>query len=131
MFPDRSREQIFTRLSDRYAENIVGLAWFLPVRSDGPAYFDMSVVFGLIGQGLEPTIYHTRGKHANQYTTDAVFILCIIKMTDILPITMNKLFSIVIFLPTFLPLRASYHTLIKTQTSLICTFIFNITYTLN
>jgi hypothetical protein len=33
LFPDRSREQIFTGLSDRYAENIVGPAWFLPVRS--------------------------------------------------------------------------------------------------
>jgi hypothetical protein len=42
--PDRSREQFFTGLSDRYAENIVGPAWFLPVRSDRPAYFDMSVV---------------------------------------------------------------------------------------
>ena len=43
LFPDQSREQIFTGLSDRYAENIVGPAWFLPVRSDGLAYFDMSV----------------------------------------------------------------------------------------
>jgi hypothetical protein len=43
LFPDRSREQIFTGLSDRYAKNIVGPAWLLPVRSDGPAYFDMSV----------------------------------------------------------------------------------------
>ena len=29
-----SREQIFTRLSDRYAENIVRLTLFFPVRSD-------------------------------------------------------------------------------------------------
>jgi hypothetical protein len=43
LFPDRSREQIFTGLSDWYAENVVGPAWFLPIRSDGPAYFDMSV----------------------------------------------------------------------------------------
>ena len=44
LFPDRSREQIFAGLSDRYAENIVGPAWFLPVGSDGAAFFDMSVV---------------------------------------------------------------------------------------
>jgi hypothetical protein len=30
------------------------------------------IVFGLTRLGLEPTIYHTRGKHANHYTTDAV-----------------------------------------------------------
>jgi hypothetical protein len=27
-------------------------------------------VFGLTQSGLEPTIYHIRGKHANHYTTD-------------------------------------------------------------
>ena len=27
------------------------------------------IVFGLTRQGLEPTIYHTRGEHANQYAT--------------------------------------------------------------
>jgi hypothetical protein len=27
-------------------------------------------VFGLTRSGFEPTIYHTRGEHANQYTTD-------------------------------------------------------------
>jgi hypothetical protein len=31
------------------------------------------IVFGLTRPGLEPTIYHTRGEHANHYTTDAVF----------------------------------------------------------
>jgi len=30
------------------------------------------IVFGLARPGLEPTIYRTRGKHANDYTTDAV-----------------------------------------------------------
>ena len=29
-------------------------------------------VFGLTRPGLEPTIYHTRGEHANHYTTDVV-----------------------------------------------------------
>jgi hypothetical protein len=29
------------------------------------------IVFGLIRSGLEHTIYHTRGEHANYYTTDA------------------------------------------------------------
>ena len=46
-FPVWSREQIFTRLSDRYAENIVGPAWLVPVRSNGPAYFDMSALLTL------------------------------------------------------------------------------------
>jgi hypothetical protein len=31
-------------------------------------------VFGLIRTGLEPTIYRSRGKHVNHYTTDAVQI---------------------------------------------------------
>ena len=44
LFHDRSREQIFTGISDRYAKIIVGPARFLPVRSDGPAYFNISVV---------------------------------------------------------------------------------------
>ena len=30
------------------------------------------IFFGLIRPGLEPTIYHTPGKHNNRYTTDAV-----------------------------------------------------------
>jgi hypothetical protein len=32
------------------------------------------IVFGLTPPGLEPTIYRTRGEHANHYTTDAVFL---------------------------------------------------------
>ena len=31
------------------------------------------IVFGLQLPGLEPTIYRTRGEHANHYATDAVF----------------------------------------------------------
>ena len=30
------------------------------------------LVFGLTQPGLKFTIYHTRGEHANHYTTDAV-----------------------------------------------------------
>ena len=30
------------------------------------------IIFGLTRPGLEPTIYRTRGEHANHYTTDAV-----------------------------------------------------------
>jgi hypothetical protein len=30
------------------------------------------IVFGLTRLVLEPMIYHTRGEHANHYTTDAV-----------------------------------------------------------
>ena len=33
------------------------------------------IVFGLIWPGLEPTIYHTRGEHTNNYATDAVLFL--------------------------------------------------------
>jgi hypothetical protein len=29
------------------------------------------IVFGLTGPGLAPTIYRTRGEHANHYATDA------------------------------------------------------------
>ena len=31
------------------------------------------IVFGLTRSGLEPTIYRTRGEHANHYGTDAVY----------------------------------------------------------
>jgi hypothetical protein len=30
------------------------------------------IVFRLAQTGLEPTIYHTQGEHANHYATDAV-----------------------------------------------------------
>jgi hypothetical protein len=29
------------------------------------------IVFGLTRPGIEPTIYHTQGEHANHYATDA------------------------------------------------------------
>jgi hypothetical protein len=29
------------------------------------------IVFGLTQQGIEPMIYHTQGKHANQYSLEA------------------------------------------------------------
>ena len=32
------------------------------------------IVFGLTRSGLEPTIYCTRGEHANHYTSDAVIV---------------------------------------------------------
>ena len=32
------------------------------------------IVFGLTRTGLEPTIYRTRGEHANHYTTNAVIL---------------------------------------------------------
>jgi hypothetical protein len=38
------------------------------------------IVFGLMRQGLEPTIYHTPGEHANHYATDAVQITYIIQL---------------------------------------------------
>jgi hypothetical protein len=33
------------------------------------------IVFGLTRTGLNPTIYRTRGEHANHYATDAVYII--------------------------------------------------------
>ena len=30
------------------------------------------IIFGLTRPGFEPTIYRTRGEHANHFTTDAV-----------------------------------------------------------
>ena len=30
------------------------------------------IVFGVTGSGVEPTIYRSRGEHADHYTTDAV-----------------------------------------------------------
>jgi hypothetical protein len=32
------------------------------------------IIFGLTRLGLNPTIYRTRGEHANHYATDAVYI---------------------------------------------------------
>jgi hypothetical protein len=32
-------------------------------------------VFGITQPGLEPMIYNTWGQHANQYATDAVFVV--------------------------------------------------------
>jgi hypothetical protein len=32
------------------------------------------IVFGLTRPGLEPMIYHTRGKHAKRYNTNALVI---------------------------------------------------------
>ena len=39
---------------------------------NGEATNTNCIVFGLTRPGLEPTIYHTRGEHANHYATDAV-----------------------------------------------------------
>jgi hypothetical protein len=33
------------------------------------------IVIGLTWPGLESTIYRSRGKHANHYTTDAVIVM--------------------------------------------------------
>ena len=43
------------------------------------------LVSGLTHSGLEPTIYHTHGKHTNHYTTNAVAQLNIIKIFAINP----------------------------------------------
>jgi hypothetical protein len=39
------------------------------------------IVFGLTRLGLEPTIYHTRGKHTNHYATDAVAVVTIVSVS--------------------------------------------------
>ena len=33
----------------------------------------IGLIFGFTRQGLEPTMYHTRGENLNHYTTDAIF----------------------------------------------------------
>jgi len=38
------------------------------------------IVFGLTRSGLEPTIYHTRGKHVTHYTTNVVIESIAIKI---------------------------------------------------
>jgi hypothetical protein len=40
------------------------------------------IVFGLTRPGLEPMIYHTRDKHPNHYTTDAVRLIEIVDYVD-------------------------------------------------
>jgi hypothetical protein len=45
---------------------------FMPLFLVGEATNTNFIVFGLTRPGLDPTIYHTRGEHANHYTTDAV-----------------------------------------------------------
>jgi exonuclease I len=45
----------------------------------GEATYTNLIVFGLIRPVLEPTIYHTRGKHANHYVIDAVTTYEIVK----------------------------------------------------
>ena len=44
----------------------------LPVLAEKQQQNNNFIVFGLTRSGLEPTIYRTRGEHANQYATDAV-----------------------------------------------------------
>jgi hypothetical protein len=43
------------------------------------------LVFGMTRPGLKSTIYHTRGKHANHYATDAVDYktYCVIKFLSL------------------------------------------------
>jgi hypothetical protein len=41
------------------------------VRREVAAYTNL-IIFGFTRTRLEPTIYHTRGEHANNFTTDAV-----------------------------------------------------------
>jgi hypothetical protein len=40
----------------------------------GEATHTNFIVLGLTRWGLEPTIYRTRGEHANHYTTDTVYM---------------------------------------------------------
>jgi hypothetical protein len=35
------------------------------------------IVLSFTRSGHEPTIYHTEGEHANQYTTDVVALVCV------------------------------------------------------
>ena len=38
-------------------------------------HISICIVFGMTRQGLEPTIYRTRGEHSNHYATDVVRII--------------------------------------------------------
>jgi hypothetical protein len=50
-------------------------------RGEGAVIFMLDIiqiqisVFGITRPGLEPMIYRTWGQHANQYATDAVFVV--------------------------------------------------------
>ena len=44
------------------------------LRVSGEATNTNCIVFGLTRPGLEPTIYQTRGEHANHSITDAVLV---------------------------------------------------------
>ena len=48
------------------------LSWFRANQSLPFLLHAACCVFGLTRSGLDPTIYHTRGEHANHYTTDTV-----------------------------------------------------------
>jgi hypothetical protein len=54
----------------------------LEVVLSGEATHTNFIVFGLTRPGLEPTIYRTRGEHANHYATDALLTF-LLKSTDI------------------------------------------------
>jgi hypothetical protein len=51
-----------------HAKNYSNLSMFTEVINTN------SIVFGLTRQGIETTVYRTRGEHASHYTIDAVFI---------------------------------------------------------
>jgi hypothetical protein len=54
--------------------DLTGLLSFSLMLPSGEALNTNFIVFGLTRSELEPTIYHTRGEHANHYTTDAVHV---------------------------------------------------------
>ena len=47
------------------------------------------IVFGFTLPGLEPTIYRTRGEHANHYASDAVYSLLNILGTLVIFLLIN------------------------------------------
>ena len=47
------------------------------------------IVFGLTRPGLEPTIYRTRGEHANHYATDAVIFIFVGKCKCLLHLAIS------------------------------------------
>ena len=47
------------------------LSWFWANQSANTNF----IVFGLTHPGFEPTIYRTRGEHANHYTTNVVLFI--------------------------------------------------------
>ena len=69
------------------SQSVCALSLSCCVLSGDPTHTNC-IVFGLTRSGLEPTIYHTRGEHANHYTTDVVLVFKRGILLDVLILTL-------------------------------------------